>query len=187
MEDEIIKYISNYTEVSPELETAIRQSGMIRQYPKGHFLLEAGQISIECFFVLKGCVRRFYIKDTEERTTDFYTEMQAIPGISKGTPNEYYLECLEDIIAAVGNPELESDMFQKFPILESFSRVIGESMMTTYVEEFSEFKMASPEERYLKLLESRPDLFQRVPLNQIASYLGIKPESLSRIRKRIMK
>ena len=44
----------------------------------------------------------------------------------------------------------------------------------------------SPEQRYLKLLESRPDIFQRVPQYQLASYIGVKPESLSRIRKRVV-
>ncbi|MBT4730326.1 MAG: Crp/Fnr family transcriptional regulator, partial [Bacteroidetes bacterium] len=51
---------------------------------------------------------------------------------------------------------------------------------------FAEFKMASPEERYLALLKNRPDVIQIAPQHQIASYLGMKPESLSRIRKRIM-
>jgi DNA-binding MarR family transcriptional regulator len=58
--------------------------------------------------------------------------------------------------------------------------------MVNYIETFAEFKMSSPEERYLNLLKTRPDLIQRVPQHQIASYLGIKPESLSRIRKRII-
>jgi DNA-binding MarR family transcriptional regulator len=50
---------------------------------------------------------------------------------------------------------------------------------------FDEFKISSPEQRYLNLLQSRPDLIQRAPLHQLASYLGMKPESLSRIRKRL--
>ena len=59
--------------------------------------------------------------------------------------------------------------------------------MSKQQDTLAEFKMASPEERYLNMLKNRPDLLKRVPQHQIASYLGIKPESLSRIRKRIIK
>ena len=77
-------------------------------------------------------------------------------------------------------------MYEKYPQLESLSRVIAEVILTKQQESFTEFKTSSPEERYLNLLKTKPDLMQRVPQHQIASYLGIKPESLSRIRKRLM-
>jgi len=80
---------------------------------------------------------------------------------------------------------LEAEMYQKFPQLESLNRALGEAIMAKHVETFAEYKMASPEERYLNLLKTRPDIVQRAPQHQIASYLGMKPESLSRIRKRI--
>ena len=57
--------------------------------------------------------------------------------------------------------------------------------MAKQQESFAEFKTSTPEERYLNVLKTRPDLIQRAPQHQIASYLGIKPESLSRIKKRI--
>ncbi|NMC59640.1 MAG: Crp/Fnr family transcriptional regulator, partial [Candidatus Methanofastidiosa archaeon] len=94
---------------------------------------------------------------------------------------------IEDTIAGVGTPELEIEIYQKFPQIQLLNQALGEAIMAKYQNTFAEFKMASPEERYLNLLKSRPDLIQRVPQHQIASYLGIKPESLSRIRKRIMK
>lgn len=187
MESEIIKYISKYTPVSKELEEAIVKSKFIKFFKKGTLLIEEGKQSTECFFILKGCVRRYYIKDGEEKTTEFYTEEQAIPSnlSSKNNVANYSLECVEDVVAAASTPELEADMYRKFPDLESLTRVMNETIMVNYVETFAEFKMASPEERYLTLLKTRPELMQRVPQHQIASYLGIKSESLSRIRKRI--
>jgi len=187
MENEIIKYVSKHIEVTKELEEAIIKSSFIKYFKKGAFLVEEGKFSTECFFILKGCVRRYYIKDGEEKTTEFYTEEHAIPQIlyENIQPLNFYLECVEDVITAVSNPELETDMYRKFPELESLTRVMNENVMVKYVETFAEFKMASPEERYLNLLKTRPNLMQRVPQHQIASYLGIKPESLSRIRKRI--
>lgn len=189
MESEILKYLSKYISITSELEQAINDSAFIRSYSKGTLLLEEGKMSNECYFIIKGCIRSFYMKDGEEKTTEFYTEEQAVtPSVyGQKIPSEYYIECIEDTIAGVGTPELEVEMYQKFPQIESLNRALGEAIMAKYLDTFAEFKMASAEERYLNLLKNRPDLIQRVPQHQIASYLGIKPESLSRIRKRIMK
>lgn len=189
MKNEIIEYLSRYIIITEELEKAINKSGFIKSYKKGTVLLEEGKLSNECYFIIKGCVRSYYLKNGEEKTIEFYTEEQAITssvyGLNK--PSTYYLECIEDTIAGVSNPEFEEDMYRKFPELESLSRVLGEAIMAKHIETFADFKMNSPEERYLNLLKTRPDIIQRVPQHQIASYLGIKPESLSRIRKRIIK
>jgi len=186
MENEIIQYLSKYISVTDELKAALEESLFIRTYKKGTILLKEGSISNECYFILKGCIRSYYLKEGEEKTTEFYTEEQAITPIAYGKkiPSEYYLECIEDTIAGVGTPELETEMYRKFPQLESMNHAIGEAIMAKYQETFAEFKMNSPEERYANLLKTRPDLMQRAPQYQIASYLGIKPESLSRIRKR---
>lgn len=187
MENEIIKYLSKHIPITKELEEAVINSGFIRCFKKGEILLKEGEISNECYFVIKGCIRSYYIKDGEDKTTEFYTEEQAVtPSVyGKKIPSEYFIECIEDTIAGVGNPELEKEMYLKFPQLESLNLALGEAIMAKYIETFAEFKMSSPEERYRNLLKNRPDLLQRAPQHQIASYLGIKPESLSRIRKRI--
>lgn len=189
MENEILKYLSKYIPITEELEEELSKIEFIKSYTKGTILLEEGKISNECYFIIKGGIRSFYNKDGEEKTTEFYTEEQAVVPSAYGSnlPSKHYLECIEDTIAGVGNPELEAEIYMKFPQLESLNRALGEAIMAKQQDTFAEFKMASPEERYLALLKNRPDLFQRVPQHQIASYLGIKPESLSRIRKRIMK
>lgn len=189
MDNEIIRYLSKYMSVSKDLEDAIYESDFVRNYKKGTILLEEGKISNECYFIIKGCIRSYYINDGNEITTDFFTEDQSVTpsAYGKKTPSGYYLECIEDTIAGVGTPELETELFQKFPQLESLTRVLVEAIMLKQQDTLAEFKMASPEERYLNMLKNRSDLLQRVPQHQIASYLGIKPESLSRIRKRIIK
>lgn len=188
METEILKYLSKYIPITEDVKSAVKESAFVRSFKKGAVLLEQGGISNECFFVLKGCIRSYCVIDGEEKTIEFYTEEQSVTPASYGkkTASKHYLECVEDTIASVGSPELETVMYQKYPQLESVTRVIADIIMSKYQDNFAEFKMASPEDRYLNLLKSRPYLFQRVPQHQIASYLGIKPESLSRIRKRIM-
>jgi len=188
MENEIYEYLSKYIPITEELEEELSKIEFIKRFGNGTILLEEGEISNECFFIIKGCIRSYYLKDGEEKTTEFYTEEQAVIPSAYGNkiPSEYYLECIEDTIAGVGTPELETEIYQKFPQLESLNRALGEAIMAKTQNTFAEYKMASPEERYLTLLKNRPDLVQRAPQHQIANYLGIKPESLSRIRKRIM-
>lgn len=188
MEKKILKYLSKYTVITKELEQAITESTFIKSFNKGTILLKEGSASNECYFILEGCIRSYFLKDGEEKTIEFYTEEQVVIPSNYGTsiPSRYNLECLEDTIASVGNPELEKETFQKFPQLAFLSGIIAEKIMAMQQESFAKFKTTTPEERYLNVLTTRPDLIQRAPQHQIASYLGIKPESLSRIKKRII-
>ncbi|GAA4318388.1 hypothetical protein [Compostibacter hankyongensis] len=85
----------------------------------------------------------------------------------------------------VGEFSREQLMYRQFPALEAITRKIIEQDYGKTRENFAVFITSSPEERYIHLLKTKPELVQRVPQHQLASYLGITPESLSRIRKRI--
>ena len=98
---------------------------------------------------------------------------------------ENNLECVEDTTVSVGNEEQAQKLFKIFPRFETIARAIVEADFVEQKKLLTSYLTDSPEQRYLKLLKSRPDIFQRVPQYQIASYVGVKPESLSRIRKRI--
>jgi len=82
---------------------------------------------------------------------------------------------------------MEEQMFEKFPKFETVCRLVSEELLAKQQIDFDKFKTSSPEQRYLDLLDKRPDLLQRVPQHQLASFLGIKPQSLSRLRARIRK
>ncbi|WP_421754630.1 Crp/Fnr family transcriptional regulator [Croceimicrobium sp.] len=188
MENKILKYLSKHTSITRELENAVNESAFFKTYKKGTILLKEGNFSSECYFILDGCIRSYFLKDGEEKTIDFFIEEDVVTPANYGklTPSQYYLECIEDTVVNVGNPTIEKEMYQKYPQLESLSRVIAEVILTKQQESFTEFKTSTPEERYLNLLKTKPGLLQRVSQYQIASYLGITPESLSRIRKRII-
>ena len=93
---------------------------------------------------------------------------------------------MEDSIIIIANPEMEVGIFNKFQKFEPLCRALSEELVAKQKINFDEFKTSSPEQRYLNLLQKRPDLIQRVPLHQLASYLGMKPESFSCIRKRLL-
>lgn len=189
MQDLLFGFISKYVSLTEDEKNAMVSLDIFRSFKKGTTLLKEGEKSKESYFILKGCVRTYYVVDGEEKTTAFYTEMEILTPhclISK-TPSEYYISCVEDTILTVSNPDLDTEMFNKFPKFETLCRIISEELLAKQQIDFDEFKTSSPEQRYLNLLQIRPDLVQRVPQHQLASYLGIKPQSLSRLRARILK
>lgn len=188
MEDLLFDFISKYITLTEDEKKAIVSLDIFRSVKKGTTLLKQGQKSNDGYFVLKGCIRTYYIIEGEEKTTAFYTEMEGFTPhcVVNKTPSKYYMSCIEDSILTVANPEMEVDIFNKFPKFETLCRILSEELLAKQQFNFDEFKISSPEQRYLILLQKRPDLIQRVPQHQLASYLGIKPQSLSRLRARII-
>jgi CRP-like cAMP-binding protein len=187
-QDILFGFISKYVSLTDEEKNAIISLDIFRSVKKGTTLLTEGQRSKESYFVLKGCIRTYYIIDGEEKTTDFYTEMDALTPhcVTTKAPSGYFVSCTEDSILLISNSDMEAEINGKFPKFETMCRVLSEQLLAKERMDFDEFKTSSPEKRYLNLLQSRPDLIQRVPQHQLASYLGIKPQSLSRLRARIL-
>ena len=71
MEEEIYKYLSKYIPITKELEEELSKIEFIKRFGNGTILLEEGKISNECFFIIKGCIRSYYLKDGEDKTTEF--------------------------------------------------------------------------------------------------------------------
>lgn len=187
MQHILFDFISKYISLSEDEKKAISSLDIFRTIKKGEVLLSKGVLSKDGYFVLKGCMRVYYIIDGEEKTTAFYTEMEGLTPncvVSKA-PSEYYIATTEDSIITVSNPDMEKEIFEQFPKFETLCRILSEELLSKHQIDFDDFKTSSPEERYLKMLEKRPDLIQRVPQHQLASFLGITPQSLSRLRARI--
>lgn len=188
MENTLFDFISKYITLTEEEKNAILSLDLFRSVKKGTTLLEKGQKSKDSYFVLKGCIRVYYIIDGEEKTTAFYTEMDALTPhcVVNNTPSEYFISCVEDSILLVSSSDMEAEINNKFPKFELMCRMLSEELLAKQRIDFDEFKTSSPEQRYLNLIQKRPDLIQRVPQHQLASYLGIQPQSLSRLRARIL-
>lgn len=187
MQTLLFNFLSKYVALTEEEKNAIVSLDIFHSVKKGTILLKEGQKSKESYFVLKGCIRTYYEIDAEEKTTAFYTEMEALtpPCVISQTLSEYYVSCTEDCILLISNSDMEAEVNAKFPKFESLCKKLSEELLAKERMDFDEFKTSSPEQRYLNLLEKRPDLIQRVPQHQLASYLGIQPQSLSRLRARI--
>jgi len=157
---------------------------------KGEALVSPGQMVTHFYYVAKGCIYYYKLEDGEQKVLEFYTDdvfFTDLPAYVKGTPSNYYLKASEaTIVYAIRKSDAEKS-FEKSHQLERFGRL---SMQEAFMKIFTRVERLSSrsnEERYLRLLEKRPDLMQRVPQYLIASYLGVTPVGLSKIRKRLGK
>lgn len=188
MEKELFGFISKYMTLTADEKQMIMDSDIFRSFKKGTVLLKEGEFSKESYFVIKGCLRIYFIIDGEEKTTAFYTDLESITpaSLKTKTKSDYFISCVEDSILTVSNPDMERESFEKFPRFETLCRIMSEELLIKSQTSFANFMNSTPEQRYVNLIKIRPDLVQRVPQYQLASYLGLKPESLSRIRKRLL-
>jgi len=189
MENKIVKYFSQITTLNQEEENALADGMVVTNLKKDTFLVKEGQTSIDTYFVLQGCLRQYCLIDGDEKTINFFTEGQwviSLAGLLQNTPSFYYLICMEETSLVIGNEQKAQELFKKFPRFETLARVVVEKSFAEQQQLMASYHTDTPEQRYVKLLKSRPDLFQRVSQYHMASYIGVKPESLSRIRKRII-
>ena len=187
LEEKIRAIISKFEILNKEEIELLVEKSIADVFKKGTLLLKEGQIPTKCYMVVEGCVREYLIKDGEEISTAFFMEGDTFtPHSQASKPSEHYWECMEDCILTISNKSFEEEIRALLPRLEAVFQNIAIAKINKAKEEWSQFVSSSPEERYLNLLETKPHLLDRVHHHQIASYLGMKPQSLSRIRKRIL-
>jgi CRP-like cAMP-binding protein len=188
MKEEFRTFISNFPFLKTDEVEIIVEHTVVKEFKKGTVLLKEGTICKECYAVIRGCVREYYIKEGLEKTTAFFTEGQSVNSFSSYTnqvPSKHFLECSEDCLLTVGNQSLVDQMCERIPRLTEFIKNEVEKDAGELQERMASFMTSSPEERFADLMNNNPSLMNRVAQHQIASYLGVTPESLSRIKKRV--
>lgn len=189
MKERLMAYLKRYTDLGDDALKTILDDVPILHYKKGTLLLAQGDVVKHCYFILDGLVRKYGLDGYGHETTyGFYSEHQAVVifDAQMGEPSGYNLVCAEDCVLLIGSPESAAEACDTHDGLEAMLRAMTEGMMGTLQEEHAAFIASSPEERYRYLLAKRPTLINRVPQHQLASYLGIAPESLSRIKRRLL-
>ena len=162
-----------------------------REIAPGTILLSEGEVATKLFFVVRGCLRTYFIKeDGKDITAQFFVEDQIVASFESattGTPSRAYIEAIEDsIVGSIPLKALELILNKSTVMREEFSRFLMKRLVY-YMERCSSYILDNPEKRYLNLLKDSPELVARLPKQYIASYLGITPVSLSRIRSRLKK
>lgn len=178
-------YLNRIVMLPSEAHAAIGEITSHRRPLQGTLLLRNGEVCHEFHFLARGLARVFYYKDGRDITAWFTAEggiVSAIDSLFTGIPSMYNIELLEDSeIYSLKYNKLEP-VFQRFPMVERLGRLMVTHNYLLLDERMKLFAFCSAEERYARLVEQIPDVFQRVKLGHIASYLGMSQEHLSRVR-----
>lgn len=182
---ELIQYLSNFISISKPLETEINSITKSVVFSKGQTLININERCDSMFFIVKGLVRGYYLDDGKDVTNWFAQESEfatCFYSFITKTSSFEILETLEDCeLIQIPHSSLQN-LYTKFPETERIGRIITETYYIKLEERILNIQFKTAKERYQKLVLSKSSIYQRASLGQIASYLGITQETLSRIR-----
>ncbi len=157
-------------------------------YEKGQLLEESGKVCKNLHLIVEGAVRSFYMKENRDITVSFTLENEFITSMHSfitQKPSYENIETLEKTVSGKISQEDLWELFDRFPSLERNYRLILERYYIALEEQLIFSKFKSAKERYLELIETRPKIIQKASVGQIASYLDMSLETLSRVRGKI--
>lgn len=163
----------------------------LRDVPKNYTLVDLGDTAKEVFFLNKGCMRMYYLTDDGKEITGFIYQENMFAGSHESffsqVPSMQILETLEPCELVVLSYRDLNQLYIDVPKMNVLTRKILEQRMAFAQKVVASLIINKPSERYVSFLEQYPNLVNRIPHHILATYMGITPVSMSRIRKRIMK
>lgn len=181
----LFRYFDQYNTLSDAAKKAIQGISTTHTIKKGRDLQPIGHTCRTIYFINRGMARIYYFKDDNDVTECFAFETQIIARVESlfsGKPSRKGIQMLEASEVVAINATQLFRLYDTFPDIERLFRKIFEAGYVETVNRLESLQFHNAEERYRDLLQSSPDILKRVPLKLIASYLGITPVSLSRIR-----
>ncbi|MGI4751906.1 MAG: Crp/Fnr family transcriptional regulator [Janthinobacterium lividum] len=188
MINSLLQSIQNVITLSTAEKDLVTALFKEKTYKKEDFFLAGGQVCKQVGFVTKGLLRYYINHDGEDKTYDFGQENNFVCNYESflpQSPSTKIIQALEDCeLLVISFADLQI-FYQSIKQAERFGRLVIEQVFIQTLQDLSSFYTDSPELRYEKFLKKHPDLQQRISQYHIASFVGVKPQSLSRIRKRI--
>lgn len=184
------EYKDKLLERFPHFEKLLNKI-IVKKIPSGTTLLSEGDIATKLFLVIHGCLRTYFIKESGiEITSQFFIEGQMVSSFESAMtekPSRQYIDAIEDSMVGFIDITIFKKMISESGLgMNDFNRFLI-SRLIFYMNQHASFILDNPEKRYKKLLQDNPELVSRLPQKYIASYLGITPVSLARIRTRLRK
>lgn len=187
MSIELTQFFKKYVLLSDtEIEEIISKFHR-QKVKKNEFVLKQGMVCKDLVFVQSGCLRLFYIHDDIEVSVWFalkHSSAIEMYSFISGLPSDYFLQAIEDTeILYLPKSELEN-LYVKHQKMQELMRKFWEDVILNLLQRFTALQRDSAEQRYLDLL-NKPELLQSIPQKYLASFIGVTPTSLSRIKKNI--
>ena len=189
MNTSLKKFISRFVRLSDTELDEVTNKFRTKVVKKNDYLLKQGDTCKDFVFVQKGCVRLYYVKDDIEISVWFaFHPSSAIEIYSfiSENPSEYFIQAIEDSeVLYLPKTELKK-LYQTHPKMHEMMRNFWEAVLLDLINRFTALEKDSAEKRYLDLL-NKPTYLEAIPQKYLASFIGVTPTSLSRIRKKIIK
>ncbi len=187
MSSSLCIFLGKYADLPDDQLDAVAARFKKRNVKKNTFLLQPGEVCKDLIFVSKGCLRLFYITDAIEVSVWFaFNESSAIDVSSfiSGKSSDYYIQAIEDSeIFVLPKSELQK-LYKVYPEMQELIRRFWEDVIIHLIDRFTALQKDSADKRYKDLL-AKPEYMQRIPQKYLASFIGVTPTSLSRIRRKI--
>lgn len=185
----IINFFSKVVTLNDHEKEELIDKLEVFHFKKKELILKEGTTSNYVYFVNSGILRSYYLKDGEEFTTQFYFENSYCSSYNSfltQSKSRINIECLSDTeLLALSYKNVQS-MYKTSKAFNTFGRRISEFLYIDFYKRSSSFLLDDAKTRYLAILKERPEVLKFIPNYMIASYIGITPESLSRLKKQLL-
>ena len=186
MSEQLIKHVHNFTTLSNEDADLISSRITLKKLKKKDFVISPGKYCKANYFVISGLMRLYFISKKEiEQITQFAIENWWITdydSIESRQPSHFYIQAVEDTQLLVLDQETETNLVTQIPAFEHYLRIVLQKAFTAAQRRVEMIHNMTEEERYRNLSTRFPDFNQRVPQYMVASFLGITPQFISRVR-----
>jgi len=183
--EHIIQHFESYINLSNVLRSEIINRLKPTTFKRGQLVLDANSVCTESHFIRKGILRTFFVKDGKEISEYFSGTNEWVnspKSFMQRTKDIYYIDAIEDTDAYMLNVNDLVFLFDNFPEMERYARLSMGSVFGHFLERIASMRFTSAKDRYIHFKRVYIDIYPRIPLGMIASYLGITQETLSRIR-----
>ncbi len=180
-------FIKNFIDVSEDELNEITEAFKYKKIKKNSYLLRQGEVRRDFVFVASGCIRMYYMSGDMEISAWFSLRNSVameIQSFIAGTPSICFLQTIEDSEVWILSKIQLEELYTAQPKMQELMRKIWEAALVMVIPRFSALQNDTAEKRYLDLMNN-PELLQQIPQKYLASFIGVTPTSLSRIRKQI--
>ena len=184
--ENLYAYIKHVTGLSEKGWNAVKSVLTKKNYQKGDYLLSKGELCNSIFYIQEGYCRAHYDYGGQPINTNFYFESEFatnIRSLKQGIGSEYAIQAEEDMVVIIFDRDKLYTLFDKSVEVDAMGRKLMEGILAQQEEQAELFKLNSASLRYDYMQKIQPQIIKRIPLEHIASYLGMSLETLVSIHK----